>query len=521
MTNSPTASDRIDRPQAFLPLEEPVSVRKGEAIHATIMARPGDHVLAWTIELPAQNKQYALSTFNGLLLDDEALNRHLTRIGMLFQGGALIQSMTILENAMLPLREHTKLDWDDADDSGVFKYVRIEFPGYRFQLNNEINGLTMGGVGRGTELHHIQVSYSFDDGYEWFGGTVNASHLVAFGTTDDHFDSDFGFRGRIQYGFGLNDPAVWDPTGETRGFESDNDGSSSSTGEPFTHPLFVNFTVVGPQRTDATIVPPATSADYCAVVRRSSQMSLYNSVIMGWPWGLSLRDAITIQWATDDTLQWRNVSLQGSVEKVAGSGSIMGEDRWSEVTTWFDTPGYNNLGSAPRLPSAIGLSDMSDLNDPNPVPAPGSELIGSADFTNPNLAGFEVVTYRGAFDPAWDMDQQWTAGWTNFDPQNFVYPTPVRDDIGGEIPSQEILVEIYPNPFNPSAIIKFSVPKSGHVTLKVYNVRGHEVAALVDEHMEVGTFEQTFAGAELPSGTYFYSLKGDGFGKTGKMQLVK
>ena len=74
-----------------------------------------------------------------------------------------------------------------------------------------------------------------------------------------------------------------------------------------------------------------------------------------------------------------------------------------------------------RNPSAVGLTDMSDLANPNPVPAPGSELIGSADFSLPKLAGLDVVTYRGAFDPAAPMSQQWTANWTNFDPQNANY----------------------------------------------------------------------------------------------------
>ncbi len=68
---------------------------------------------------------------------------------------------------------------NDNDNSGIMKYVRIEFPGIAFQPNNEINGLTFGGVGDGTTIDYVQVSYSGDDSYEWFGGFVNAKHLVA------------------------------------------------------------------------------------------------------------------------------------------------------------------------------------------------------------------------------------------------------------------------------------------------------------------------------------------------------
>ena len=75
MTNSPVATDRLDRPQAFLPLDAPLAVKVGDCIHATVMARPRDNVIGWVIELPESGKRFAHTTFNGLLLDKEALNR--------------------------------------------------------------------------------------------------------------------------------------------------------------------------------------------------------------------------------------------------------------------------------------------------------------------------------------------------------------------------------------------------------------------------------------------------------------
>ena len=74
---------------------------------------------------------------------------------------------------------------DDADNSGTLSYVRIEFAGYPFQKDKEINGLTLGSVGSGTEIDHVQVSYSNDDSFEWFGGTVNCKYLVAYKGWDD------------------------------------------------------------------------------------------------------------------------------------------------------------------------------------------------------------------------------------------------------------------------------------------------------------------------------------------------
>ena len=311
---------------------------------------------------------------------------------------------------------------DPSDNSGVFRYVRIEFRGYRFQLNNEVNGLTMGGVGAGTEIHHIQVSYADDDSYEWFGGTVSAKHLVAFGGTDDEFDTDYGFSGRVQFALGLRDPNQWDPTGESNGFESDNDASATSTDRPWTTSVFSNVTLIGPERIDAMVgnLPAGNKFQYSAVLRRSTRQSIYNSAILGYPWGFRIRDVNTIAAATADTLQVRNVSLAASA-RPGSSSTVHDSSQWAGVAAWFNTVVYGNTGSAPRNPSALGLTDMSTLNSPNPVPSTGSELIGGANFSAPALTGLDVVTYRGGFEPGVPMASQWTAGWTNFDPQNTNY----------------------------------------------------------------------------------------------------
>ncbi|MBL0097824.1 MAG: T9SS C-terminal target domain-containing protein, partial [Bacteroidetes bacterium] len=86
------------------------------------------------------------------------------------------------------------------DNSGALKYVRIEYAGIPFQPNQEINGLTLGGVGSATEIDYIQISYSGDDAYEMFGGNVNLKHIISFKTTDDDLDTDNGYSGKIQFG---------------------------------------------------------------------------------------------------------------------------------------------------------------------------------------------------------------------------------------------------------------------------------------------------------------------------------
>lgn len=418
---------------------------------------------------------------------------------------------------------------DANDNSGVLSYVRIEFAGFRFAVNNEVNGLTMGGVGAGTQIDHIQVSYSDDDSYEWFGGTVNCNYLVAFAGTDDEFDTDFGYRGKVQFGFGLRDSDQSDPTGQSNGFESDNDGSATSTDQPFTRPIFSNMTMVGPERTDSEVpFPLGETFQYSAVLRRSTQCNVFNSVIMGYPWGISLRDANTKTFALDDSLQVRNVSIQATLVPT-GSTHIHDEAQWSTVDTWWATAGWSNLpaNSATRMPSAMLINNLNSLNAPDPRPAAGSELIGSASFANPRLAGLVTTTYRGAFPAVADaqLNQLWTFRWTNCDPQNTDYTLGVVTAVGSSAPqSKSYLSQNHPNPFNPSAThttIDFRVPTAGDVTLEVFNASGAKVASLVDGVKAQGNHTVNFDAQGIGSGVYFYRLKGDGFDELRKMVLLK
>lgn len=448
--------------------------------------------------------------------------------GVVILGGAPAnQSNPVIEGGILPGSYGGPAgagSGDPNDSSGVFRFVRIEFPGYRFQLNNEVNGLTMGGVGRRTKIEYVQVSYSYDDAFEWFGGTVDAKYLVALGGIDDEFDTDFGYQGRIQFAFGLKDPNVFEfAGGQTNGFESDNEGTASYT-NPRTLPRFSNITLVGPRRNDAVVLPVGHRFEYCAVIRRGSQLSLYNSVIMGFPGGYSLRDLQSMTSAQGDTLQARNISLQadGPLLPVHSSGT---PPPGFTASTWFNTPAYNNLGgTATRVPSTLGLVNMTDLNNPDPRPGPGSEpATAGVEFINLNLlAGgyFTPTTYRGAFDPSLPMNQQWTAGWTNFDPQNTNYTTGITVT-DGSLPSEFILNQNYPNPFNPSTTIRFSLPVTGMVVLKVYTMLGQEVAILVDADLTAGNYEVEFDASRLSSGVYYYRMEGINFGITRKMTLVK
>lgn len=179
---------------------------------------------------------------------------------------------------------------NDADNSGILRYVRIEYAGFVLSLNNEINGLTLAGVGSGTVIDYVEVFKSNDDSFEWFGGTVNASHLLSIDALDDMFDTDNGYTGTITYALGLADTTRADQSA-SNGFESDN--NSTGTGAtPLTNPTYNYVTIVGVRtqaRASITNGAPSGTGTYgrAAHLRRNARFAINNSIFIGYNYGLS------------------------------------------------------------------------------------------------------------------------------------------------------------------------------------------------------------------------------------------
>ena len=292
---------------------------------------------------------------------------------------------------------------DAADNSGVFKYVRIEYAGIPFQPNQEINGLTLGGVGNGTTIDYVQVSYSGDDAFEMFGGTVNIKHLVSFKTTDDDLDTDNGFIGKVQFAVVLRDANIADVSG-SNGFESDNDANGSAL-TPQTKAIFSNISVFGPKQDTADVVN--SNFKRGAHLRRNTSTCIYNSLIAGFPIGLLVDGSASEGNASADVLQVRNTVIAGCNTPLAtASGSGF------DIAAWYNNAAYGNSIQY----SSAGIANAPYSATPDFLPAGGSVLLSGADFTPANLSGLEVVTYRGAFGTT-----DWTSGWANWDPQNTNY----------------------------------------------------------------------------------------------------
>lgn len=311
---------------------------------------------------------------------------------------------------------------DDNDNSGKLQFVRIEYAGYAFQPDKEINSLTLAAVGRGTTIDHIQVVLAKDDAYEWFGGTVNCKYLIAVKTQDDDFDTDNGYSGNVQFGLILRDSLIADVS-TSEAFESDNN-SSGTTVTPKTSAVFSNITAIGPRATLSNVGNSLFRAG--AQIRRNSSISIFNSIIMGWPQGI-LIDASTgtptDKNIDDSTLRIRYTTLAGNTVNLKYTASTSAPTGATDATilSWFTNPYFGNTvltnASDARLTQPFSYAQF----DPTPFGSGSNNQATGAVFTGePKLANpfFDVVPFRGGVTPslssAGTSDANWWKGWTKF-----------------------------------------------------------------------------------------------------------
>ena len=258
---------------------------------------------------------------------------------------------------------------DDNDNSGVLKYVRVEYAGIAAFPGSEINAFTFGAVGSGTTVEFCESYYGNDDAFEFFGGTVSTKYLVAVGTADDDYDFDFGYRGTIQYAISKRDPQFVDGADAGNGIECDNDGTGSSA-TPTTHPTLLNFTLMGPATINA-----AANHNLAMRWRRASQFTVKNSIFYGY-----LKGGLSLE--SDETAQ----AFKDGV-------SIFENNYVSAVDTTKLT-----VSKSPVIASSA-------------MPGVASTSVFSTSQVAPFNEWFESTTNRGAI-PAGTVN--WLLGWTKF-----------------------------------------------------------------------------------------------------------
>lgn len=337
-------------------------------------------------------------------------------------------------------------------NAGSLKYVRIEYAGVELTPNNETNSLTLGGVGNGTLIDFVQASFGGDDSFEWFGGTVNARHLVSFSTWDDDFDTDFGWSGNMQWGLAMRNPFFADQSGSTA-FESDNQSNANDTPggtQGYTQGVFSNVTVFGPLDFNTGLGSGTSgrtiSGNYTRAmhIRRRSAVSIFNSVISGWPVGLSMDDQATLDnfveglgELTNNVMFAPNTSSGGEYgSNVAGAAGTIIKGLWTT----------SNIVEKPTASAGWSPNVGAPTNAVNPYEAYGLDKTlffgGYTAATYPHNPNFAVtnglltgqnplslfgsnklssffeksLTYKGAFGST-----DWTDEWTEFQPLQKVY----------------------------------------------------------------------------------------------------
>lgn len=323
---------------------------------------------------------------------------------------------------------------DPEDNSGSVTYTRLEFGGLAFETNKEINGLTLGAVGRATTLRNIQVSFSNDDSFEWFGGTVNSSNLIAWKGTDDDFDTDNGYSGLSQFGLAVRDTSYFDltyslPSGAStsEGFESDNEATGTANVRPYTNCIFSNFTMVGPVPVGGTYaaLPKTAQAAFRrgARIRRNSSQRIVNSIFMGYrnfvmidgdscvrntnhPAALNLvkpNSAVDVKskqvsfannlivntaaayTSTTDT------TANGLVEVARAKGSA---DKLAAINGWIRSAGIlaNNINPVPFTAGTLLLNPSAYTTSPDFRPVSNSPALSGAAFKeNPTIGNLIVA----------------------------------------------------------------------------------------------------------------------------------
>lgn len=286
-------------------------------------------------------------------------------------------------------------DWED--NSGVLKYVVVKYAGYEIAPDNELNGITFGGVGSGTTVDYIQVHSNADDGVEFFGGAVNVKHLVLTANKDDSVDWDNGFRGNLQHIYIEHAKNAGEAN---RAIEADNDGSSPGK-EPQSNPTLANMTIIGNN------FGTADKDSEGIYLREGTAAKIFNTVVTGpSEMGECLEfeggdtSSVTVDNATSGKIVIQNTVMactngENFKNAKAADGSVL-----LDLQAWFTAEASNMIST-------------SILIDENGVPNSNSPLIASGagqDVANTQGGFFDSVDYIGAFDGSNDWREGWAFG---------------------------------------------------------------------------------------------------------------
>lgn len=269
------------------------------------------------------------------------------------------------------------------DYSGELSYISIRYPGTILNEGNEINGLTLGGVGNNTKINNIEIINSADDGIEIFGGTVNIKHAICINSHDDIIDFDLGYQGKMQFILGLQNEQVGDNLIEING------GIEPVNGLPITKPTIANATFIGNSRSSNSCM---SYSNFAAGITANS--ILYNTSSGAWNEYLNGSTDSYSQWRRDLLKIESNIFYNIANNEEANLFQLYGNQNEEASQLWSDyfIDGNNEIIN-------LGLSIEGEIKLAPDVPT-GNNLYPLGDW-------FEITNYKGAFGT-----YDWTDGWT-------------------------------------------------------------------------------------------------------------
>ncbi len=275
---------------------------------------------------------------------------------------------------------------DDDDDSGVLSYVRIEFAGQLISPDNELNGLALQGVGRGTVVDHIQIHMGKDDCIEFFGGTAEAKYILCTGAADDNLDWTDGWRGKLQFLVAQQ----YDDAGDN-GIEADNNGENNEAA-PRSFPTISNITLIG--------APGSDQSDLGMLLREGTGAHIANAVVTGWGDAcLDVDHDATFANAVDSSgALTGGLVVEHSVFDCDTSYQV-DEDETFDVGNFVETLNEGNQ---------VAGAELTDPFEPGGTLTPSSASPAMSGAQVPSDAFFTQVSFKGGIDP----DDDWTQGWT-------------------------------------------------------------------------------------------------------------
>ncbi len=295
------------------------------------------------------------------------------------------------------------------DSSGILQYARIEFAGRILSTDNELNVLTMNGVGRGTTIDHVQAHIGLDDGLEWFGGTVNTKYMVSTGAADDQIDWQLGTSGAAQFVFAAQYGGNLDSAG-SHGIEADNNENGFDL-TPRSDPAFCNMTLIGCKGQGGNCTVDSSGA----LLRRGTAGQVWKTIVTNFGnRGVQLRDVATANVACSagpaltgsllfkDSIFWDNGS--GGTVHCSNHSSTSGA-----VCQSCDLYGlWKTQATGPVIEVDPGLSGASFPPSPVPSSAANSAAVDCSSLDS----YFESTGYIGSHQPG---GADWmTTPWVGF-----------------------------------------------------------------------------------------------------------